>query len=179
MLLDNYFRNLPWVAPVALIGLAVLLMLAPQVQRRSGLSRRLFVAYGLAAVGFIALVATPSRGTLEAADAGTFDPAIRIPAPRDLYVFTELGLNIWMTVPLGLFALLVARRLRRSWPLIVALAVPLGCELAQWAFPQMNRVGFQLSDLAANWLGVAVGVAVGALVTVVGDRLRVGGSPAA
>ncbi|MFS3130020.1 VanZ family protein [Nocardioides sp. Bht2] len=179
MLLDNYLRNLPWVLPVFLVGLGILVLAAPRVQQRTGLSRRLFVAFGLAAVGFAALVATPSHGTLKAKDAGTFDAEIRVPAPRDLYAFTELGLNIWMTVPLGFLALLVTRRLRRGWPLLVAFAVPLSCELLQWAFPQMNRVGFQLSDLLANWVGVVVGLGVAALFAVAHDRSRAGESAAA
>lgn len=161
VLLDNYLRTFAWALPTIVVGLALLCALAPTVQRRTGLPRWLTVLFGFSVVGFVALVVTPGRDVLDAEGRGQFDAAVRIPTLRDLYVFTELGLNIWLAVPMGFFATLVALRLGSHWPWLLVLSVPILAETWQWAIPQWGRVGFQLSDALANLTGIAVGCLVG------------------
>ncbi len=134
--------------------------------------RWLSVLAGMSAVGFVALVATPSHRALDSSEAGSFVWSVRLPSLRDLVVFTELGLNIWIAVPMGLFGVPLGRCVARFWPVVVAALVPLGCELLQWAVPSMARVGFQFSDLAANWTGVLCGALLGLLVLRFGPRRR-------
>lgn len=100
------------------------------------------------------------------------------PHRSDLLEPTQLSLNIWLFVPLGILVTWL-----RPWVLVAAgvfgcLALPWAIEAVQYAVPELHRV-CDLVDVLMNQLGALIGIAIGLtiratvwLFTAAADRFR-------
>lgn len=168
-MLDAYFRA----TPLAGVGIVLALCLAT----------------GLAAVAVRTAWAPPLRVWLYVASVGTYGAVTMLPdswsrgwhwrSPFDLALVVpqwdawvagvdSATLNVWLGLPVGVGAALLALDLRRWWPLVVALLAPWAAEWWQAVMPS-GRHGLSGEDLANNLYGIVVGVAIGAAI----DRLLV------
>lgn len=161
-----YLDATPWAAPLVLLAALVLAGVAGPLARRHGLPTWVVYAAGLSWATFVAVTATPSELPWVRTDRGLGDGAVwslgtdTVSWP-DLTRVNEPSLNVWLAVPLGATALLLALALRRWWPLLLAVATPLVAESLQMLVPQLGRVGFLLADVALNLAGVGLGVLAG------------------
>src|SRR5688572_8227634 len=98
------------------------------------------------------------------------------PGWSDLLGLTEVGLNVWLFVPLGLACGVLPRWSQVAGCAIGFVLLPFAVEAAQSALPSLGRV-CSGADITANVMGLVAGV-VGAVVFL-RPVLLAGGSPAA
>lgn len=77
---------------------------------------------------------------------------------RGLHALRDEALNFFGFIPLGLFLVLVWRRLSVAWVTLLCAAVSAATEISQWFLPARDP---QFIDLALNVLGGALGGALG------------------
>ncbi len=78
-------------------------------------------------------------------------------------------LNVLMYVPLGALVVMLPRRMvTRSWSVAALLVVPLVVEWIQ-RFPIVGR-SCDADDVIGNWLGIVIGVLIGAICIAVARR---------
>ncbi|MET0820621.1 MAG: hypothetical protein ABWY58_06630 [Aeromicrobium sp.] len=168
MPLDPFFRSIPLAAPGA-IGCAIAFALvAPLLGRRLGVPPMTAWFFCTALGGFAALTLTPSGSALEGYRQGSthFSASLVWPTVEQLTSTNDVSLNVAAGVTLGAAGFVMSRA-RRHWaPLLIVVVAPVGAEVVQWTVPQLGRSGFLLVDVLDNWIGIAVGTAVAALITV-------------
>lgn len=122
------------------------------------------ILWGTTVCGFLATTATPGQaGWQEGRNNGRFaEFQVSLVPWGELLRFSEVSLNVWLGVPLGLVALVAAFGQRVWWPVAVALALPIVGEGVQWLLPQLGRSAFFLSDALANLQGVLAGFLISA-----------------
>ncbi|KAA1424700.1 hypothetical protein FE697_001895 [Mumia zhuanghuii] len=162
-MLDSYFRE----TPMAGVGIVVALS----------------VATALAAASVRTAYAAPVRVWVYVAGLGTFVAVTMLPdslshgwhwrSPLDLSLaeprwdafvtgVDSATLNVWLGLPLGIGAVLLALDRHRWWPVVVAVLAPCVAEWWQAVMPS-GRHGMSGEDLANNLVGIGVGAVVGVL----------------
>jgi hypothetical protein len=164
--LHAYLRATPWAIPCATTASVAIVGWSRQLSALTGWPRRLAIPYGVALAGFLSVTTTPSSWTLVAAGASrrtaswSFQPV----RPSDLLRISEQSLNVWLAVPLGAMAAVVALSHGSVVAPAVAVAAPPFAEAFQWLFPQLGRSAFLLQDVGDNWEGLVIGLGVASAV---------------
>jgi glycopeptide antibiotics resistance protein len=158
-------RGAPWALPAGLLAILAASIATPFVARALEI-RRVYVWCFLCSVGvFLAATVTPSPTAGSWAHAPLINLRLALPRIYDLKSLNDESVNVFLCVPLGFFALLLARASRRFWPLLVAIALPFFAEAIQ-ILPVLDRIGFQLPDVISNLCGLVGGsVLAGTLLT--------------
>lgn len=162
MNLEPFLRSIPLALPGALVSALVFAVCAPRLGRRLSVHPVIAWFYGTALGGFAALTITPVRAALEGYKQGAtyFSTDVSLPSLRDLTSANDVSLNIFAGVALGVAGVALARSRGAYLPLVGVILAPVVVELVQWAVPALGRSGFLLTDVAQNWIGLAVGAAV-------------------
>lgn len=159
---ESSLRAAPWVLPGALGVALVAWLLRRPLARLFGVGRphafALVAAFGLMLV--VTLTPSPVEGRWQSER--VLDLAITLDR-ADLRTITEASLNILLFVPVGLTASRLPGALARRLLLALAVLAPIGIEIVQYRYPSLGRSGFVLNDVVANWLGLAAGALVGAV----------------
>jgi len=157
-------RGDPWAVPAALLALVLATAAAWPMARRMK-APVVPVWLFLASVGgFLAATVTPTAGAGQWSRHAASSFAVVFPSPAELHSLNVTSLNVLLGVPLGLAAVLLAGELRRWWPLLTAVTLPLTVEVIQHLLPVLGRSGLLLPDVIDNVIGLAVGGFLGALV---------------
>lgn len=166
---------LPWFLPGFAVTAVIALAVAGRVARR--LRTKSWIAFLLVmSVGAVLVATIPP-------DAGGFSGRPSAPgrcdlgriglAPLSQYLHLgDTSLNVILFVPLGLAIGLLGRSPATARVLVAVLALPLAIEAIQSLAPMLGR-GCQSRDVVDNLLGLGIGLALGALVSVVrAGRIR-------
>lgn len=159
MTLEPFFRAAPWALPGTVLAGLGFAFLALPLARKLGSKPAFAWLYGTAVCGFLALTVSPSH-SIGSHGSTSFAFNVKLPSLHELSSINTDSLNVLA----GVAAALLARDIGRSWPIVLAIALPIGAELAQWALPALGRSGFSLSDVIANEIGIAPGAILGLLV---------------
>lgn len=164
--LEVFFRGTPWAIP--LTGLACLLLIPAARPLSRWLRVHAILAWLLCAAiaGYLSVTVTPSNDAGDWSRSQSFSGQVEVLSPRDLMTLTSESLNVWVTVPVGFLAILVAALGGRVQVCAVVVALPALSEGVQYAVPALGRSAFLLTDVVANWAGVILGAVPAALVGV-------------
>ncbi|WP_370616862.1 hypothetical protein [Mumia sp. Pv 4-285] len=165
-MLDAYFRETPLSGVGVVLALLAATFFAALAVRRGWAAPLRVWLYAAALGSYVAVTMVP----------GAFEEGWRWRSPLGLHVDAPLwdafvagtdsrSLNVWIGVPLGAAAVLLALDLRRSWPALVVLVVPWVAEWWQAVMPTA-RDGLSGEDLGDNLYGIAVGAVLGLLLHV-------------
>jgi len=170
--IDIFFRATPWAIPLTAFALVALILISRPVGR--GLRTRPVLAwlYLSAIAGYLSVTTTPSSSAGYWSTSQTINFQVQLGAARDLFSLTADSLNVWVTVPLGVSAVLVSWAGRKWTPVATAPLLPLAAESLQFLLPELGRSAFFLTDVVANWVGLAMGAAVGWVICIAIVRLR-------
>ncbi|MFN7151376.1 MAG: hypothetical protein ACK4V6_18090 [Microthrixaceae bacterium] len=157
-MISVFFSAIPWALPGTVALSLVSVLVAVRLAARTGANAFLIWAFLSCAGGYLSVTTTPSTSGGFWGRSRTASLMVSLPSPRDLTSLTSESLNLWICVPLGFTALLLALNFRSWIPLAAAAGLPLMAEGTQWALPVLGRAGFLLSDAITNWIGVALGV---------------------
>ncbi len=170
----SYRHVLPWFLPgtalFALIGLLVARPLARWLPSHPVIAWGLVFSFGIV----VSATLTPLRGHFNfAATGGTCDfSRIGLAPLQDLGEINDTTLNILMFIPLGIGLGLLGRSRRAALLTVAALALPVVIETTQLLIPALER-GCQSADVFDNLTGLAFGLAIGALASMLADSLSV------
>lgn len=159
------WHALPYAGPAIITGLAAALA-SWRIGRRRSRTDRL----GLAVLVFWGIVTAVTAST-PFTGAWNWDATIQpcrftpwMPLSPTRWAETSSdALNIWYFVPAA-FAATLLDGPRRAWAAAAVLATPLICETVQHFLPAAGRVCIA-EDVANNWAGTAVGLALGLITT--------------
>jgi hypothetical protein len=155
--LARLFGGVPWALPGVLLVAVAAVFLAGPVARRLG-DPPLTAWALLASLGAILVITlTPSP---DVPDALGCDLRFVPLTPDALLAVNDRSMNVLLFVPLGLAIAGLRPRRRLAW-LLVAVGLPLAIELVQLALTPLQRT-CQATDILDNWLGLLIGLAVGA-----------------
>lgn len=163
MTLEPFFRAAPWALPgTALAGLGFAFLALPLARKLC--SKPTFAwLYGTAVSGFLTLTVSPSH-SIGSHGSTSFAFNVRLPSLHELSSTNTDSLNVSAGVAVCGATALLAKDIGHSWPIVLAIALPIGAELSQWALPALGRSGFSLSDVIANEIGIVAGAILGLLV---------------
>lgn len=156
-----------WLVPGVVLSLAVASLASARVGRALGVPRASAMLL-VASVGWIvAATLTPISSIDRRLSANCDFSRLGPPSPSDLTSVNDTSLNVLLFVPLGIALVLVVRR---PWSLLLvaaAVAAPVLIEALQLWLPALRR-GCQSADVVDNLLGLAVGLCMGAAITLAG-----------
>jgi VanZ like protein len=156
--LARLFDGVPWALPGVLLVAVTAVVLARPVARRLG-DPPLTAWALLASLGWILVITlTPSP---DVPDAAGCDLRFRRLTLDLLFAVNDRSMNVLLFVPLGLAIAGLRPRHRLAW-VVVAFALPPAIELVQLALTPLQRT-CQVNDIADNWLGLVIGLAIGAV----------------
>ncbi len=170
----GYRHVLPWFLPgtalFAFVGLFVARPLARWLPTHPVVAWGLVVSLGIV----LSATLTPLRGQFNfAATGGTCDLSRMGLAPLDdLAEINDTTLNILMFIPLGIGLGLLGRSRRTAVLIAVAVALPFVIETTQLLVPALER-GCQSADVFDNLTGLAIGLVIGGLASLLAAALSV------
>jgi glycopeptide antibiotics resistance protein len=170
----GYRHVLPWFLPgtalFTLIGLLVARPLARWLQTHPVIAWGLVVSFGIV----VSATLTPLRGVFNfAATGGACDfSRIGLAPLDDLGEINDTTLNILMVIPLGIALGLLGRSGRMALLIAAAVALPFVIETTQLLIPALER-GCQSADVFDNLTGLAIGLAIGALASLLAGALSI------
>ncbi len=155
----------PWLLPGLLIAVIVSLVAGSRVGRQLGTGPVVGGATLLCLGLILSSTLTPQVTALEfgAQSGGTCDLTLSLPWLGQLPDPVDSGLNILLLLPLGFTLGLVSRPFWRVALVGGALALPLIVEWTQLVVPALDRA-CQIDDVAANEIGLILGVTFGSAV---------------
>ena len=158
--LARLFDGVPWALPGVLLVVVAAIFLAGPISRRLG-DPPLTTWALLASLGAILVITlTPSP---DIPDAPGCDLRFTRLTLDTLLAVNDRSMNVLLFVPLGLAIAGLRPRHRVAW-LLAAIALPPAIELIQLALTPLQRT-CQVNDIGDNWLGLLIGLAIGAVVS--------------
>lgn len=172
----RYFTALPFAVPALAAGIIVSALVAKHIARRIH-ERPVLVFLWLASLALVlSATLTPSSHAI-GLDEGLRTTRVwtwSLPSPGALSSVNWQSMNLLLFVPLGFASGLFMRRRHVAQFGVLALLVSAIVEVVQFVVIPLGRAQFNSATVLIGWVGIAIGLLVGVLLSRLVQRIRLG-----